>query len=193
MAFFPRFTGDFAPLFQLLDDYDVHRSSRPKNKKVTPVRSFTPKFDVYEVNDVYHLDGELSGVEPSNIEIEFADPHTLIIQGRVEKNNVPTPQTTAQTLATKSHQPTVEDEDEVEDKISTGSPDKRSAQLVAQKQPEPTCKYWVSERQTGEFYRMFTFPTRVYQDAVKANLTNGILSLRVPKEPAPQVKKIRLE
>ncbi|OOF96924.1 hypothetical protein ASPCADRAFT_404234 [Aspergillus carbonarius ITEM 5010] len=193
MAFFPRFTGDFAPLFQLLDDYDVHRSSRPKNRKVTPIRSFTPKFDVYEADDVYHLDGELPGVEPSNIEIEFADPHTLIIKGRVEKNDVPFPRTTAPTSATKLHQPTVEDEDEIEGKEPAGSSDNRSAPWVAQKQPEPTCKYWISERQTGEFHRMFTFPTRVHQDAVKANLTNGILSLLVPKEPAPQVKKIRLE
>ncbi|RAK98335.1 Hsp20/alpha crystallin family protein [Aspergillus ibericus CBS 121593] len=193
MAFFPRFTGDFSPLFQLLDDYDVHRSSRPKNRKVTPVRSFTPKFDVYEVNDVYHLDGELPGVEPSNIEIEFSDPHTLVIKGRVEKNNVPTPLATAQTSAIKPHQPTVEDENESEDKEMVSSSDNSSAQLDAQEQPEPACKYWVSERQTGEFYRMFTFPTRVHQDAVKANLTNGILSLLVPKEPVPQVKKIRLE
>ncbi|PWY76356.1 heat shock Hsp30-like protein [Aspergillus sclerotioniger CBS 115572] len=192
MAFFPRFTGDFAPLFQLLDDYDVHRSSRPKSRKTTPVRSFTPKFDVYEVNDVYHLDGELPGVEPSNIEIEFADPHTLVIKGRV-KNDVPSPRTTAPTSATKLHQPTVEDEDEIEEKEPAGSSDNRSAQRVGQKQPEPTCKYWLSERQTGEYYRTFNFPTRVHQDAVKANLTNGILSLLVPKEPAPQVKKIRLE
>ncbi|GKZ51115.1 heat shock protein, partial [Aspergillus brasiliensis] len=86
MAYFPRLAGDFAPLFQLLDDYDVHRSSRPKNRKATPVRSFTPKFDVCEVNDVYILEGDLPGAEPSNIEIEFSDPQTLVIKGHVEKN-----------------------------------------------------------------------------------------------------------
>ncbi|GKZ26696.1 hypothetical protein AbraCBS73388_002947 [Aspergillus brasiliensis] len=193
MAYFPRLAGDFAPLFQLLDDYDVHRSSRPKNRKATPVRSFTPKFDVCEVNDVYILEGDLPGAEPSNIEIEFSDPQTLVIKGHVEKNEVTTPQTAGQTSPTKSHQPTVEDDDEDEDNKSTKSSDSHPAQLVTRKQTEPTCKYWVSERQTGEFYRTFTFPTRVHQDAVKANLTNGVLSLQIPKEPAPQVKKIRLE
>lgn len=42
-------------------------------------------------------------------------------------------------------------------------------------------KYWVSERATGEFERRFKFPGQVDQEAVKASLKNGILSVVVPK------------
>ena len=54
-------------------------------------------------------------------------------------------------------------------------------------------RYWVSERSTGEFQRSFKFPTRVDQDAVKASLRNGILSVTVPKATAPTPKKITVE
>ena len=48
--------------------------------------------------------------------------------------------------------------------------------------PTPTpYKYWISERTTGEFERRFRFPGPVDQEAVKASLRNGILSVVVPK------------
>lgn len=47
--------GEFAPLFRLLDDYDVHRSGRNQHL----ARSFSPCFDVREGDDAYYLDGEL--------------------------------------------------------------------------------------------------------------------------------------
>lgn len=58
---------------------------------------------------------------------------------------------------------------------------------------EPSFKYWVSERSVGEFERRFSFPGRVDQDAVKASLRNGILSVVVPKVMAKEARKIRLE
>jgi HSP20 family molecular chaperone IbpA len=73
--------GDFAPLFRLLDDYDVHRSGR----KQPTARSFSPSFDVRESDDSYHLDGELPGLERKDIEIEFADPQTLTVKGHSKR------------------------------------------------------------------------------------------------------------
>ncbi|RAL08686.1 Hsp20/alpha crystallin family protein [Aspergillus homomorphus CBS 101889] len=189
MAFFPRFTNDLTPLFQLLDDYDHHRSSRPKPRKVAP--SFSPKIDIWE-DDAYHLAAELPGVEPHNIQIEFSDPYTLIIKGNTGHNS----SDEARDPVTKFyHKPTVEDENEANDTTTPEpSSDKSSVQqLVKHKNAEPASKYWVSERSTGEFHRAFTFPARVHQDAVKANLKNGVLSLLIPKEPEPKVKKIRIE
>ncbi|KAF7116413.1 hypothetical protein CNMCM5793_004657 [Aspergillus hiratsukae] len=189
---FPRFSTDLAPLFQLLDDYDTHRTSRPKSK-VTPVR-FAPKFDVCEFPDGYRLDGELPGANQGDIEIEFSDPQTLVVKGRVERNYSNTATEADDSSSTKPRQPTVEDDTEESDaSSSTTSPAKPSEQAVTNSQNQTKYKFWVSERSIGEFQRTFAFPTRVDQDAVKASLRNGILSIVVPKEAAPKLKKIRVE
>ncbi|CAG8888800.1 unnamed protein product [Penicillium egyptiacum] len=74
-------SGDFAPLFRLLDDYDNHRSAR--NQSAT--RSFSPRFDIRESEEAYHFDGELPGIDQKDIDIEFSDPQTLVIKGRSER------------------------------------------------------------------------------------------------------------
>lgn len=58
---------------------------------------------------------------------------------------------------------------------------------------EPKFKYWVSERSVGEFERRFSFPGRVDQEAVKASLKNGVLSVVVPKVVAREVRRIQIE
>jgi len=73
-------SGDFAPLFRLLDDYDDHRASRQ-----VATRAFSPRFDVRETEDSYHLDGELPGIAQKDINIEFTDAHTLVVKGRTER------------------------------------------------------------------------------------------------------------
>ena len=58
---------------------------------------------------------------------------------------------------------------------------------------QPNHKYWVSERSVGEFERRFSFPGRVDQEAVKASLRNGILSVVVPKIVAREARRIQVE
>ena len=58
---------------------------------------------------------------------------------------------------------------------------------------QPNFKYWISERSVGEFERRFSFPGRVDQDAVKASLKNGILSVVVPKIVRGETRKIVVE
>ncbi|OGM40864.1 heat shock protein [Aspergillus bombycis] len=196
MAFLPNISGDFAPLFHLLDDYDVHRACRPK-RRTTPVRSFTPRFDVYEINNNYHLNGELPGVNQASLDIEFTDPHTLVIKGCVERNYSDSTSNTNEQAeflidasSAKSLQPTVEDEDE---EASDAASAKSSKQVTVQEQTKSHYKYWIAERPVGKFHRAFTFPIRVDQNTVKATLKDGILSVIVPKEAAPTLKKIRVE
>lgn len=206
MEFLPSYTNKLSPLFQLLDDYDVHRSSCPKttqqqyhNRRHQPVvpRSFTPSFDARELNDAFYLDGELPGADQNNIEIEFSDPNTLVIKGQVDRNYNNTDsddqmedQEASETSSNRSYQATVEDEDDDKTTRSTPAPVEKT---VTDKKQQPAYKYRVSERSVGEFHRVFTFPTRVDQDAVKATFRNGILSLVIPKEPAPKMKKVRIE
>ena len=40
----------------------------------------------------------------------------------------------------------------------------------------------LNERHLGEFMRSFTFPMEVDSDGVKANLSNGLLRIVVPKK-----------
>ena len=58
---------------------------------------------------------------------------------------------------------------------------------------QPNFKYWISERSVGEFERRFSFPGRVDQDAVKASLKNGILSVVVPKIVRGEARRIVIE
>ena len=196
MALFPRFpNNDFAPLLRLLDDYNVQGTGGFSNSSV---RAFQPKFDVREHKDSYELQGELPGIDQKDVHIQFADPHTLVIKGRVEReysaDGAHEPQgriTGDVTDASKSHKATVEDDNE--GSATNGAKNKevtKSSDQSHQKHYKNQTKYWVSERSIGEFHRAFTFPSRVDQDAVKANLKNGILSVVVPKAASHEGKRI---
>jgi len=155
------------------------------------VRSFSPKFDVKETKDAYELHGEFPGIEQKDINIEWTDARTLSIHGRHEevKEQGQRPQGFIEGEAKegkKDKQPRVEDEGEGEKQVT-----KKGSQEVAKGGAEP--KYWVSERSVGEFHRSFAFPAPVDQDAVKANLKNGILSILVPKSKKPQPRKVQIE
>lgn len=65
------------------------------------------------------------------------------------------------------------------------------ASTPAPTQPQP--HYWISERSTGSFQRVFKFPHRVDQAAVTASLKNGILSIIVPKAAKPEPRRIQVE
>lgn len=93
MAFFPRsFYGSpepasFQPLFRLLSDFDSYsRQSSHHHGHRNNVPSFQPKFDVREVEDAYELHGELSGMKKEDVQIQFTDPHTLHVRGRVVRS-----------------------------------------------------------------------------------------------------------
>ena len=61
------------------------------------------------------------------------------------------------------------------------------------KKSEPGFKYWVSERSVGEFERRFGFPGRVDQEAVKASLKDGILSVVVPKIVEQATRRVQIQ
>ncbi|EGO52865.1 heat shock protein 30 [Neurospora tetrasperma FGSC 2508] len=201
MALFPRgFYGSygsdpsFTNLFRLLDDFDTYtrevQGSAPETgsrRHTQPTRTFSPKFDVRETEQTYELHGELPGIDRDNVQIEFTDPQTIVIRGRVERNYTAgtPPAQVAGVLTEKgephspaAHHATVEDDvDE----------DNRS-----EKPKAPAEKYWVSERSIGEFSRTFSFPGRVDQNAVSASLNNGILTITVPKAKKHETIRIAI-
>lgn len=163
--------GEFSPLFRLLDDYDIHRSG---HGHTSSLRSFTPRFDVHETEEAYHLEGELPGIPQNSIDIEFSDPHTLVIKGRTEH---------------ESHAPDTSQEGDSQGK---GSDVAKTGDKTVTK-ADNKHRYWVNERSVGEFHRTFAFPSRVDQDKVKASLKEGILSVVVPKTTSSGTKKINIE
>jgi len=155
------------------------------------MKSFTPKFDVKETRDAYELHGDLPGIEQKNITIEFTDADTLIVKGRVERSytagkpSAGAIESSTSPAAIKDKQPTVEDEREATGEIAEKKPEQS-------KPKEPEEKYWVSERSVGEFARSFTFPVRVDQEKVWAEMKNGVLSVVVPKAKKVEGRKITI-
>jgi len=234
MSFFPQAfltshpnqsQGGFTPLFRLLEDFDTYSRNSPSTNehhhRQTPLKTFTPKFDVKEEERSYELHGELPGIEQKDVEIEFTDAQTLSVRGKIEReyhtsndnSNAnaavegtplsgsiePTP---SETSAERSHHATVADETEDSTDGGAGTPTSAAADQTIQKatpasapqqQKSPAARYWASERSYGSFARTFTFPERIDQDAVKASMKNGVLSVVVPKAPKYQSKKITVQ
>lgn len=168
-------------------------------------RVFHPRFDVREAANSYELHGELPGIKQEDLDIQFVDPHTLVIKGRTEREfTKQSPEAGESDAASTSndnppqsyHKATVEDDYVDAGAASPSSSDAPAtptsstatevapapgSSSVANKNAELDYKYWVSERSVGEFTRTFQFPGTVDQEAVKASLKNGILSVVVPK------------
>ncbi|QKX57557.1 uncharacterized protein TRUGW13939_04674 [Talaromyces rugulosus] len=185
MSLFPR-VGEFAPIFRLLDDYDVHRSGRGGSHAIS---NFSPRFDVRETKDAYLLDGELPGINQKDVDIEFSDPQTLVIKGRVAREYHSDNTDNTDSRASSPKPATVEDAPEE----GQAAVEKADSKTEVSKSTGPQHKFWVSERSVGEFHRSFNFPTRVDQDAVKASLKNGVLSVAVPKASRQTARKITIE
>jgi HSP20 family molecular chaperone IbpA len=209
--FASEYPTSFTPLFRLLDDFDNYS----RDTQGTPgssggrhhhnkVRTFSPRFDVREVQDGYELHGELPGIEQKDVEIEFTDAQTLTVRGRTERSYTSGTPPSRQVEGQKSggaiteggeqqhqsHKATVEDENEA-GKSETQVVTQNQNQQV-QHQPQDQAKYWVSERSVGEFARSFSFPNRVDQENVKASMKNGILSIWVPKAKKHEARKIQI-
>jgi len=54
-------------------------------------------------------------------------------------------------------------------------------------------RYYAYERSYGSFTRTFTLPTDVDESHVEAELRDGVLTLRMPKSPEQQPKKVQVK
>jgi HSP20 family protein len=211
MSLFPRSfvshdpTTSFHPLFRLLDDFDQYsrggESGDQQRQGRSALKTFSPKFDVKELPDSYELHGELPGIEQKDVEIEFTDAQTLTVRGHTEHSYTSgTPPTGlvegsgsqgtitegGEGIATDDKAKSEKNGDSVQKSTEGG---KKEEKKGAKK---PEAKYWVSERSVGQFSRVFSFPSRVDQDNVRASMKNGILSVIVPKSNKPESRKITI-
>lgn len=224
MPFFPQaYISPQAGLFQILSALDTATESQQKPQCVrryrpttsTVSQTFTPHFDVTEVDQAYELFGEVPGLEHHDLSIEFADAQTLVIKGKMERG-VPTsvkatpavtPATKPEQMETssegeKSHSPTVEDEeyDEADTPLAipattatvTATAENPDAEEPKKQDDASNPKYWVSERRVGPFARNFSFSQIIEQDAVTASLRNGVLHIVVPKSQKSKKIAVRV-
>jgi len=215
--FFPR-VQQFSPIFRFAEE--LERASREFDQCLPASygRPFAPRFDVKETDTAYELNGELPGLDQSNVNIEWTDDTTLSISGsrsqHVEKTNEPETEVKDATPAASEageaeewtdvkeqaqhyRKPSVEEENADNEKASDAT---EPSNEVTKTEPEktvaqpaaPKSKYWVSERSYGSFNRTFKFPARVEHDEVKASLKNGVLSVVVPKAKPRELRKVTI-
>ncbi|CAJ2501426.1 Uu.00g042790.m01.CDS01 [Anthostomella pinea] len=94
--------GNFGSLVRFIDDWDRTVNS-PSQQQQQPSRNgvsqqghqrqprqlgpaFVPKFDLKETEDNFELHGELPGIAKQNVHVEFTDPQTIVVRGRVARS-----------------------------------------------------------------------------------------------------------
>jgi HSP20 family protein len=210
---------DFHPIIRLVNDFERASRTPGRCSPHKQARTFQPKFDVKELKDSYVLQGELPGIDQKDISIEWTDASTIAIKGHTEHRVVkqsppatpaPAAESEAETKETKEaeyQKPSVEEEEgEHSDdfvEVESHSQDTASTTTAQASEqpaaPKPTeeatesARYWISERSVGTFQRAFSFPVRVENESVTANLKNGILSVVVPKAKIPEPRRINIE
>jgi len=177
----------FSSLFRMLDDFDRYAQDPTTGRAAQSLRTFNPKFDVAEHEKNYVLQGELPGVPPENVVIEFTDPQTMVVRGHVEKTRTegdPSLRLEAGKEPGKIEAPAAPAAEE--------SP-KGEKRAEKEQEKKPKAKYWLSERSFGEFSRVFNFPSNVDQDAVTAKFDHGVLNITVPKMEKKGVRRIEIK
>lgn len=196
----PRHPPGFSSLFRMLDDFERYAQQtvgRPTSvipgigSPMTDSIAIAPKFDVTEHEKSYSLQGELPGVSPEHVSIEFTDPQTMVISGHAEREHTegdPSLARIGQGEETKKIESGKSSKSSKESKESKEEP-KESSESTEKSTP----KYWLSERSFGEFSRVFNFPAGVDQDKVEAKFNNGILNITVPKVDKKGGRKIEIK
>ena len=104
--------------------------------------SFSPRLDIKEAENAYHISVEVPGIEKESVDISLKDG-LLTIKGERKQES----------------------------------------------QSENEKYSWV-ERSYGSFQRSIRLPEHTQEDAVQAQLENGVLEITLPKMEQPQPKKI---
>jgi len=182
----------------MLDDFERYAQQtvgRPMGlnpnmgSSITDSVAIAPKFDVTEHEKNYSLQGELPGVPPENVSIEFTDPQTMVISGHAEREHTegdPSLAFISQGEEPKQIEASTSSKPSKESKESEEGTEKESTE-------KSSPKYWLSERSFGQFSRVFNFPASVDQDKVEAKFNNGVLSITVPKVEKQGGRKIEIK
>ena len=161
-----------------------------------------PRFDIRETVDTYELYGELPGVTRKDIIIEFTGSETILIQGTVERTySTTTPPTdllgdTAMPGVNAQEDSRIDDRESVQVHGAVMENEGMSGDDVGKVEDKALLfkeKYWLTERNIGEFSRSFNFPSHINQQNVKADFKDGILTVIIPKCNKTKAQRILVQ
>lgn len=75
--------GALSTVSRMLENYDNMLSNLGGKQPY----SFAPSFDVRETEKAYLLDGELPGVQPKDLEVEFENEHCMNVKAHSERDS----------------------------------------------------------------------------------------------------------
>jgi HSP20 family molecular chaperone IbpA len=199
-SFYEADASSFTPLFRLLDDFDSYTRQTGGNQhgRRPGASPWQPKFDVRETDEAYELHGELPGMNKDTVHIEFPELQTMTVRGKAERTySAANPaagqieDATEKPVITEggegsqaSHKANLQDE--------SGAKTENAGEKPENKLESSKYKYWFTERNVGEFFRIFTFPSPVDHDSVTAGFKDGILTVSVPKLKKPESRRITI-
>jgi HSP20 family molecular chaperone IbpA len=188
---FSRFLDEIAHYGRSFDSAQGHGQ-----KNMTP---FQPKFDVTELDDSYELHGELPGLQRKDIHVEFIEPRTLLISGKIERarryGSLPEGWlgVTSSVPDAEVGEPSTQKDKGAEQKGDQNGDSKATEGGSKDNKNTTYPKMWVSERSVGEFSRTFNFPHHIKQDGTLATLEGGILFVKIPKTERSEGHIIKVE
>ncbi|TPX37003.1 hypothetical protein SmJEL517_g00782 [Synchytrium microbalum] len=129
-----------------------------------------PAVDVRESDKEYEIVAEVPGLKKENLSLEVVNDNTLTIGGHYG------------TESTSSGPGVVEGSTDKAEATKKGT----GGEVMSSDSSRDTI--WSSERMQGSFRRMFSFPHHIDPSKVTANLKDGILQVKVPKEESKRAK-----
>ena len=185
-----------SPVWRLLDELDRQISHRRHF-----IHTYSPRFDLEEIEDSYVLYGELPGVSQNNLHIIATDNHTLEISGKVERfpgedlglNTEDHPKKSKVSLKQDTAAQPMEVAHGKSENVVSKETDGRDGNAEKADKLALAPKRLLSERLLGEFHRSFSFPKPIESAGVAATMKNGILKVVVPKGPAPNERKVPVQ
>ncbi|KAK3347707.1 HSP20-like chaperone [Neurospora tetraspora] len=183
---------NFTTLFRLLDDFDAYNreasgeESHPRRiqhggggRWGRKGRGLNPRFDIRETKNAYELYGEVPGADREDIHIELTEPNTLLIYGRVHRDY--------------EEEEGGKKEDKGKEKAEGEGSTETGGKKGGKPKEDAPVRFFLRERQVGDFAREFSFPGPLAELDIDASLEKGILKVVAPKQLPSKGKKIEIK
>ncbi len=159
----------YSDLFNEVLNFPVDYGKRIRNELVDKKRCTT---DIKEYEDRYELEMEFPGYEKSEIKAELKNGYLMVSAEHIEQKDTGDVAEDADTAGANA------DEAEAAGEEST----EKSTENKADEKAKEPIKYICRERFHGKTERSFYVGKNVTKDDIKAQYTNGVLTLTIPKE-----------
>ncbi|RPD62403.1 HSP20-like chaperone [Lentinus tigrinus ALCF2SS1-7] len=174
MSLTRQFFRELRPLFRMLEEpfgrpstyYPSTRAFLDDPFFNSPASGVRPAIDVSEQGNTYIVEAELPGVKKENVDVRIGDGgRTLTIEGKVFSGSAEPQQTQQAQASTEAQQPT-----------------SSSTEVTASQTPEQTAiSTERTFRGTSKFTRTVLLPQPVDSSKVTAKLSDGVLTVTIPK------------